>query len=552
MLKNLHINNYALIQQIDLDFGKGLTIITGETGAGKSILLGGLELIRGKRAQQGLLKNIAQKSIVEAVFYVKDTPLKALFEKEDLDYDDESIFRRELLPNGKSRAFINDTPVRLEHLQKLTDPLIDIHSQHQILALNQKKFQFEFIDAVANNHELLHTYSVNYVQYTSLKLALKLLEENLVNAAQELDYKSFQLKELHEIKLQEINPVELEQRFKTIENSEEIKYHLAESFNKIDQEELGILQQIIRIKNGFTKFKGIAGIFYDLENRFESIQVELQDLLTEISDLTDSVAYDPSEKERLQIVFDKLNLLLLKHHADNIEDLIVLQNKLETEVNDLSSLELQIEDKRNELVKVEKKLDELSDKIHRNRVQAMPGLLKQVSDILNRLSMQNTLLKIDITPEKTFLSNGKDILQFHISSDAGKTFGDIKRIASGGELSRLMLAIKTILSKYKNLPTIIFDEIDAGVSGEVAQNMAEILKEMAQNMQVIVITHLPQVAVAGKQHFKVYKTSDDEIETHVKNLTNQERIHEIAEMLEGKPPSESALKHAKHLLQSSL
>ncbi len=551
MLKNLHINNYALIQQVDLDFGNGLTIITGETGAGKSILLGGLELIRGKRAQQGLLKNTEKKSVVEAIFDIKDTKLQAIFEQEDLDYEDESIFRRELLPNGKSRGFINDTPVRLEHLQKISDPLIDIHSQHQTLALNQKKFQFELIDAVASNQELLEAYSSEYTRYVSTKNKLKSLEENLLHAAQELDYKSFQLKELQEIKLQEIDQEELEQRIKTIENSEEIKQVLSESFNKIDQEELGILEQIISIKNALSKFKGIAGIFYDLENRFESIQVELQDLLSEISDLIDSVDYDPSEKEQLQIVFDKLNLLLLKHHTDNVDDLIALQNKLEAEVSDLSSLELQIDEARRELQKLEKKLDGLAGKIHRNRQNAIPGLIAQISDILNRLSMQNTSLKIEIIPQGTFLFNGKDALEFKISSDAGKSFGDINKIASGGELSRLMLAIKTVLSKYKNLPTIIFDEIDAGVSGEVAQNMAEILKEMAQNMQVIVITHLPQVAVAGKQHYKVIKTSEGDIETQVKELTDQERIYEIAEMLEGKLPSESALKHAKHLLQSS-
>ncbi len=549
MLKELHIKNYALIQKIDLDFEAGLTIITGETGAGKSILLGGLELVRGKRAQQGLLKNTEEKSIVEANFDIENYRLKKFFNQEDLDYEAQTIIRRELLPNGKSRAFINDTPARLDSLVGLTEKLIDIHSQHQTLELNQTAYQFNLLDAVAKNTSVLSDYKRVFKVYKSLQTKLSDLQSKLANAEKELEYKQFQLKELQALQLDDLNPDEVAQQLKMMEHTEEIQTVLAEAFNLLDDETMGVQNQIIQIKSGFSRIANLSDKYQNIENRFESIQIELQDLLMEIENLTDETDYNPSEKERLQSINDQYNLLLIKHKVIDLQELIELRNTLSHEVTDLSSLQEQITDLQTEIIEKSSQLSKLATQIHQNRTEAIPILIKQIEKILQRLSMHNTKLKIDLLEQDTFLPNGKDQLQFQISSDAGKSFGDLKRIASGGELSRIMLAVKTVLSKYKKLPTIIFDEIDSGVSGEVAQNMSEVLKELSKNMQVIVITHLPQIAVAGAHHFKVYKSTEGDINTQVKKLSDQERIFEIAEMIEGKPPSDSALQHAKHLLR---
>ena len=548
MLKELHIKNYALIRKIDLDFEAGLTIITGETGAGKSILLGGLELVRGKRAQQGLLKNTDKKSIVEAHFDIENYRLKKFFDQEDLDYEAQTIIRRELLQNGKSRAFINDTPARLDSLVSLTEKLIDIHSQHQTLELNQTAYQFNLLDAVAKNTSVLSDYKRVFKVYKSLQTQLSDLQSKLANAEKELEYKQFQLKELQVLKLDDLNPDELAQQLKMMEHTEEIQTVLAEALHLVNDEEMGVENQIIQIKNGFSRIANLSDKYQNIENRFESIQIELQDLLMEIENLTDETDFNPNEKERLQSVNDQYNTLLIKHQAIDLPQLIELRNTLQNEVTDLSSLQEQITDLQAEIAEKANELNKLAKQIHQNRAEAIPVLIAQIEKILQRLSMTNTKLKIDLLAQKDFLSNGKDQLQFQISSDVGKSFGDLKRIASGGELSRIMLAVKTVLSKYKKLPTIIFDEIDSGVSGEVAQNMSEVLKELSKNMQVIVITHLPQIAVAGAHHFKVYKSTEGDINTQVKKLSDQERVSEIAEMIEGKPPSDSALQHAKHLL----
>ena len=548
MIQNLYIKNYALIDKINLSFGPGLTIITGETGAGKSILLGGLELVRGKRAQQGLLKNADDKSIVEATFDIKNYHLQPLFDQENMDYEPESIFRRELLPNGKSRAFVNDTPARLESLNKLSEHLLDIHSQHQTLELNQKSFQYELVDAIAGNQKLLETYQNNYQKYLELKKQLQELSVKLMYAEKELDYKKFQLEELQEFNLDDINYEHLEQQIKQIDHQEVINQVLNEALHKLDHEELGILLQIIDIKNGFNKIKAFSDKYQKLAQTFENLHWDIQELIDDISRQIDVDTYNPEEQAQLQAQYATINKLLLKHQVPTVDELTALRDKLLADVTDLSDIETRIKDNEAQLQTIETELHNIAKKIHDNRNKAIPKLTGQIEDILQQLSMANTRLKIDLQPADSFLPNGRDQLQFYISSDKGKSFGDLKKIASGGELSRLMLAVKTVLSKYKKLPTIIFDEIDTGISGEVAQNMAEVLQKLSQNMQVIVITHLPQIAVKGNAHFKVYKTDHQGISTQVKQLNTEERIYEIAEMLEGKSPSDSALQHARHLL----
>ncbi len=548
MLQNLYIKNYALIDKINLSFKPGLTIITGETGAGKSILLGGLELIRGKRTQQGLLKDQQQKSIVEATFDIEKYQLQKLFEQEDLDYEPETIIRRELLPNGKSRAFVNDSPARLDSLNRLSEALLDIHSQHQTLELNQKSFQFDLIDAVAGNEKLLNTYGNAYQKYIALKKQLQELSVKLMYAEKELDYKKFQLDELQAFNLDDIDYEQLEQQIKKIDHQELINQVLNDAIHKLDKDDLGILSQIIDIKNNFNKIRSFSDSFQDLAQGFENLHWETQELIDQINRQIDTEAYNPAEQEQLQTQYAAINKLLLKHQVLSIDDLIGLRDKLLADVTDLSSIQEQINTSKQQLQNLEKQLTVTAAKIHDNRAKAIPKLIRQIESILQDLSMDNTRLKINLNPADDFLPNGRDHLEFLISSDKGHSFGDIKRIASGGELSRLMLAVKTVLSKYKKLPTIIFDEIDTGISGEVAQNMAEVLKKLSANMQVIVITHLPQIAVKGDTHFKVYKTTAGSVSTQVKLLNTEERIYEIAEMLEGKPPSDSALKHAKHLL----
>ncbi len=548
MLQNLYIKNYALIDKINLSFDKGLTIITGETGAGKSILLGGLELIRGKRAQQGLLKDTSQKSIVEATFDIAPYHLQNIFESSDLDYEPETIIRRELLPNGKSRAFINDSPARLESLSHLTTKLLDIHSQHQTLELNEKAFQFELLDAVSDNSNLLNSYRIDYQKYKALKQDLQELSVKLMYAEKELSYKKHQLEELQLLKLDDVNYEELEQQIKTIDNQELINQVLAEALQKLDTESLGVLPQIIELKNGFNKIAGFSSKYAGIAERLESMQWELQDMIEELGRLVDANEFNPEETARLQAQYAAINQIMLKHQVLQIDDLIALRDRLASEVTDLSSLQEQIAGTEQNLADIIKSLNEKALKLRQNRQKAIPKLTGQIEQILQTLSMADTKLKIDLQAAEDFLPNGKDLLDFKISSDKGRSFGSLKQIASGGELSRLMLAVKTVLSKYKQLPTIIFDEIDTGISGDVAQKMAEVLKDLSQNMQVIVITHLPQIAVKGDTHFKVYKSRGNDITTQVKHLTNEERVYEIAEMLEGKSPSESALGHARHLL----
>jgi DNA repair protein RecN (Recombination protein N) len=548
MLNNLYIKNYALIDKINLSFDSGLTIITGETGAGKSILLGGLELIRGKRSQQGLLKNTTEKSVVEATFNVQKYGLKEFFEQNDLDFEDQSIIRRELLPNGKSRAFVNDTPVKLEQLNTLSEKLLDIHSQHQTLELNRKSFQFELIDAVSGNQNLLKSYQKDFQQYLSVKKQLQDLSVKLMYAEKELEYKKFQLDELNRYQLDEIDFEELEQKVKKFDNLENINQVLSEALQKLDTDDLGILSQIIEVKSGLQSIGKFDEQYLDLAQRMESLQWELQDIIREIEKSVDENDFNPGEQERLQEQYATINKLFLKHQVSGIEALIELRNELASEVTDLSSLEEQMARYQSELNIVTKRLEQQAAALYRNRQEAIPKLTGQIEEILSKLSMKNTRIKIELIQTEDFLSNGKNDIRLLISSDKGKRFGDVKRIASGGELSRIMLAIKTVLSKYKKLPTIIFDEIDSGISGEVAQNMAEVLSRLSKNMQVIVITHLPQIAVKGDRHYKVYKTDLKNISTQVKKLNDEERIYEIAGMLEGNNPSDSALQHARYLL----
>ncbi|WMI67605.1 DNA repair protein RecN [Mangrovimonas sp. YM274] len=549
MLTNLSIKNYALIDELNVTFNNGLSIITGETGAGKSILLGGLSLILGKRADLGSIKDESKKCVIEATFDITNYNLKALFKSEDLDYEPQTIIRREILPSGKSRAFINDTPVTLGNLQTLGVYLLDIHSQHQTLQLTDDSFQFQVIDALAKNQEVILEYGKKLKAYKGVQRELNDLNQQKNEAAKELDYNLFLLEELEKANLIDGEMEALEEEYETLNNIEEISERLGSSHGLLIDETVGVIPSLTEIKNQLSKLSSYSKSYESLFERVNSTVIELDDVFVEIERLQDQLEADP---ERLGVVNTKLQLihnLMQKHVAENVGELIAIRDELKEKVNITQNLDEVISKKEQEQKAIEKDLNELALKIHKSRNTAIPELQKQLEKLLSVLGMPNARFQIGLELSKQFYNNGKDDLEFLFSANKGGQFNELKKAASGGELSRIMLAIKSILSKYQQLPTIMFDEIDTGVSGEISDKMGVLMQEMSKTMQVFTITHLPQVAAKGDAHYKVFKTDIDEVtQTQLKRLTHEERIVEIAQMLGGIDVSNSALEHAKQLL----
>ena len=549
MITSLSIENYALIEKLSIDFSKGLSIITGETGAGKSILLGALGLVLGKRADLSSLKNKSEKCVIEAHFQISDYNLQPFFTANDLDYEAETIIRREILPSGKSRAFINDTPVNLQELQDLSLYLIDIHSQHQTQELSDEDFQFQIIDAIANNQELLEKYTTSLRSFKKQKSDLLDLNNQMQLALKEQDYNSFLLEELLQAKLESSNQEELELILEKLSNVEAIKENVEKALSIASDEQFGVLQNLKEIKNYLQKTTSFSAEYQSLFDRVNSVIIELDDVENELNQVVDSLINDP---EQLEIVTQKLQLiysLQKKHQVLSIQELLQIQYDLDTKVVAVSALENQIIILEKEIQQSVIALDSISNLIHSNREKAIPTLTHKLIAILELLGMPNVRFNIEINTTLNYFQNGKDELQFLFSANKGSDFGLLKKVASGGELSRIMLAVKAILAQYSKLPTIIFDEIDTGVSGEIAIKMGDIMKEMSKSMQVFAITHLPQIAAKGNNHFKVFKTIIHEItQSELKLLTNEERIIEIAQMLSGTVVSDSALNHAKALL----
>lgn len=549
MLTSLTIKNYALIDNLQVDFNNGLSIITGETGAGKSILLGGLSLILGKRADLSSLKDTSDKCIIEAVFNVSNYNLKSLFEAEDLDYESNTIIRREILPSGKSRAFVNDSPVNLNSLQLLGERLIDIHSQHQTLQIVSNEFQFQIIDALADNEETLQNYKLELKGYKKLQKELKELLNFQSEAIKEHDYNSFLLNELVEANLVVGELEQLEEEYETLDNIEAIKEKLSASHQLLNDEQIGVLSTLTELKNNLQKLKDYSSKYDDLFQRVQSSLIEMDDVFNELEVLQDNLEADP---KRLEVVNSKLQVLhnlMLKHTATDVLELIQIKNNLEEKVAITENLDDSIKEKQSEIAKKEGVLNAVSKTIHNKRTKAIPELSQQLKTILMGLGMPNAQFKIELVPSDSFLSNGKDELSFLFSANKGGEFNELKKAASGGELSRIMLAIKSILSNYMQLPTIMFDEIDTGVSGEISNKMGDIMLQMSKTMQVFSITHLPQIAAKGHSHFKVYKEDvNDVTRTNLVKLNHDERIVEIAQMLGGLEMSSSAIAHAKELL----
>lgn len=549
MLTHLSIHNYALINQLSIDFTKGLSIITGETGAGKSILLGALGLVMGNRADLSSLKNAEKKCIIEAKFAVEGYNLQRLFDKLDVDYEPETIIRREILPSGKSRAFVNDTPVNLSVLTALKTKLIDIHSQHQTMQLSDVSFQFSVIDALAKNQPKIASYQRGLKKYSGLQKELKLLLAETEKSKEQYEYNLHLFNEFEEAKLVDGEQKELEEKLERLNNIEEIKLNLSEALQISINEEIGIQNLLYSLENSLQKISSYSSKYQEIANRITSVKLELDDVVTELENENEEVDFNPNEIEelndRLQLIYN----LQKKHSVDSIKELQKIHESLSEKVAQVADAGTLIEAKQTEINDVAKKLDEVAVMITKSRTKAIPKLQKQLEFLLAELGMPNARFLIELNASAEYLSNGKDNLSFLFSANKGGNFGELKKVASGGELSRIMLSIKKILSENIQLPTIIFDEIDTGVSGEVSNKIAKIMQDMGVNMQVITITHLPQIAAKGLQHYKVYKGEENGVTTsNLKLLSYDERVVEIAEMLSGKDISESALTHAKELL----
>lgn len=549
MITSISIENYALIEKLSVDFTDGFSVITGETGAGKSILLGALGLVLGNRADLSSLKNKDEKCIIEAHFSISKYNLKPFFEANDLDYEEDTIIRREILPTGKSRAFINDTPVNLSELQELSDVLLDIHSQHQTQELSETKMQFQIIDAVATNQDNLESYTALLKEYKQSLAVLNQKKATLAELTKEQEYNSFLLEELLAAQLEQCNQQELESSLEKLNNVEHIKESLVRSLAVANDEQFGVLQYLREIKVNIQKIAGFSEEYEAILQRISSVIIEFDDIEKELQSQSESLYGEPEKMEQITQKLQLIYALQKKHQVQTIEELLVIQNDLDEKVISVSSLEIEIEKTAALLLDLESKLNALSDSIHENRAVAIPVLTQKMEAILALLGMENARFSIQINGGEQFLSNGKDEIQFLFAANKGSDFGLLKKVASGGEMSRIMLAVKAILSQYSNLPTIIFDEIDTGVSGEIANKMAQIMKNMSETMQVFAITHLPQIAGKGTVHFKVYKKVEQEqTKSELKLLTKEERITEIAQMLSGIDVTASAIIHAKELL----
>lgn len=549
MITALTIENFALIDKLSIDFTDGFSIITGETGAGKSILLGALGLVLGKRADVSALKNKEVKCVVEANFQISAYKLEEFFIQNDIEYDAETIIRREILPSGKSRAFINDSPTNLAQVQALGSFLIDIHSQQQTQELSQQQFQFTMIDALALNNELLSKYQTELKSFKSFSKQHKTLQKELQALISEQDYNSFLLDELVAANLKAGEQAELESSFEQLNNVEAIRENIEKISAYANADSVGILSSLKEVRQSMQKLVGFSSSFQPLLERTNSSLIELDDVFAEMDAMADQIISDPQQLEqvgqKLQIIYN----LQKKHHVASVEDLLSIQNYLEDKGVSAHTLEERIAHLTESIQKSEQLLNDLAKEIHEKRLLAVPVLSDKIVEILSVLGMPNVRFKIEVIETDSFADNGKDEIQFYVSVNKGSDFGLLKKVASGGEMSRIMLAVKAILAQYSKLPTIIFDEIDTGVSGEIADKMGDIMKSMSKNMQVLSITHLPQIAAKGKSHYKVYKSvSDNQTTSELKLLTKEERITEIAQMLSGASISDSAIIHAKALL----
>lgn len=549
MLTQLKIKNFALIDDLEVHFSDGMTSITGETGAGKSIVLGGLSLVLGKRADLSSLFDPTRKCIVEAIFKIKPYALQSLFETHDLDYEEETVLRRELLPQGKSRAFINDTPVNLNVLEEISVHLIDIHSQHDSQALLQNEYQFQVLDALADNQEPLAAYQATLAAYQSTQKEYHYWNEKQAASKEEFDLKQFLFEELQASNLEAGMEEQIQTQLHTLSHIEYLQTTFGAAIQLMEAESLGIGDQLNELNRYSQGMSSTSSRYEKLQERVQGIVIEMEDLLEEFKHEFELLEANPQKLEELQAQMDHLNVLYQKHRVQTVEELISIQQELEQTLQDT----LNLDDKLNALAQKQEEqaaeLKRLADQLSKRRHQAIAVLEEELRGLVSKMGMEEAQFKIELTPSSEFRSNGTDVLSFQFSANKGSDFKALKKVASGGELSRIMLAIKTVLSQYKKLPTLVFDEIDTGVSGKISDSIAEVMSTMAQKLQVLAITHLPQVAAKGNHHFRVEKTVEGEkTRTHLSALSQEERVAEIAKMLSGNQVTETAIAHAKQLM----
>jgi len=549
VLTKLHIKNYAIIEDLDVDFANGLTTITGETGAGKSILLDGLSLVLGKRVDLSNIKDPTKKSVIESVFNLDLYNLKPFFEKNDLEFDRETIIRREILPSGKSRTFVNDSPVSLSILSELGIRLIDIHSQHATLSITKDDFQFDIIDALAKTKSTVKDYKNVLKKYQKIVNEIEFLESEKQSSINEIDYNTFLLKELEDSNVFDLDFSVLELEHEKLSNIDQIKSEISLIKQLNENEQVGIDGQLSLMKQSINRLSQFSSEYSAVYDRYESVIIELKDIFNEIDSSYGSLDSDP---ERLIFIESKLKLLqslFTKHNVNSIDDLSDVFESLKKRVIHLNNYDHKLAELNIRKKDIFKDLSNLSAELSLKRKSVIPKLVNDLENLLSSLGMPNAKFKIDISDSGSFLSNGSDIISFLLKANKGGEFLQLKKGASGGELSRIMLAVKYILSKHQQLPSIIFDEIDTGVSGEISNKIASIMKEMSNYMQVFTITHQPQIAAKGLNHYKVFKV-DTKKSTHtqLKLLSTEERLEEITQMLAGNQITKSARAHAEQLL----
>ena len=549
MILSLSIKNYALIEDIQVPLTKGLTIITGETGAGKSIILGALSLLLGKRADLSSVKDATKKCIIEGDFSLKGYQLQALFKENELDYDVHTIIRREILPNGKSRAFVNDSPVGLAQLQALGAYLVDIHSQHETNSFASESFQLEVLDALAGNAPILQGYQNALDQFSSISIALKTQLAQKEAAIKELDYHTFLQQELSEASLDNVDQQALETTFETLNNAEEIQASFANIDQLFSQENIGALDAIKEVRSVLSSISQYAPSYQELYERLHSVTLELEDIQSSLESASEALEANPSELFRINEILQTVYKLQHKHSASSVAELVALESSLSSKILNTLQLDTTIETLEQEKQKLTNTLLKFAKDLHDNRVGAVPILKQKLEENLSLLGLPNAQFKLEFNSSQTFKKSGTDTVIVYFTANKGGNFGVLKKVASGGEMSRIMLSVKALLSQYKKLPTIVFDEIDTGVSGEIALKMAYIMGKMSMQMQILSITHLPQIAAKGEQHIKVYKEDRDSgTVTHLKQLTEEERIVEIAQMIGGNSITDTTLANAKELL----
>ena len=549
MLKNLSIKNYLLIDDLSVSFNNGFTVITGETGAGKSILVGGISLILGKRADLSVNRDKSKKCIIEGIFDIGSFNLKSVFDENELDYETETILRREILVSGKSRAFINDSPVNLNQLSIIGSKIIDIHSQHQNIEVLNSEFQFELLDLISNNEENIRFYKRLHEDYKLKSKVLEELIERKQSLIQSMDYNRYILEEIDNSNILEEDLNELENLQNSLSNFEEFSKELNQSSKIISDDDIGLISSLSRLKNSIDKISNNSQKFNSVSKRILSIKIDLEDISNEIDDSLNSLEQNPDKLNTIINKIDKINNLLRKHSLNSVNELSIFRNKLAEKVNTTENIDGEIEHLQKECENLKIKLKSSAINIHEKRKSVIFDLTSQIENVLSELGMVNSKFKINLSKTKNFYSNGMDLIDFEFLANKGYEFKKIQDSASGGEMSRIMLSIKSIMAKYKQLPSIIFDEIDSGVSGEISKKMGLIMKELGTKIQTFSITHLPQIAAMGESHFMIYKNdTDGYTKTKISRLNDNERIVEIAKMLEGNNASESAYTHAKQLL----